>query len=179
MLLILEEPYKSIYKRGYLRLNNQGRQVVDLVIDNDNRTTTSYARYLMSVKLGYIVSDDFEVDHIDNDKTNDDINNLQLLSPLENKIKDTEYRDIFCDCCGKVFSLSIGEVNKRMNSGTSKIFCSRSCNGKFYLNKTNNIAKALSEQDKEKIKLFRQQGLTGKEISLQTGFNRNTVMKYW
>lgn len=58
------------------------------LVNDTTRTTVSYARYLMSVKLGYLVPDHLQVDHIDNNKENDDINNLQLLTPEQNKLKE-------------------------------------------------------------------------------------------
>lgn len=38
----------------------------------------------MCVKLGYIIPSDLQVDHIDDDKTNDNVSNLQLLTQAEN-----------------------------------------------------------------------------------------------
>lgn len=51
------------------------------------RTTISYARYLMSVKLKRFLTVEETVDHIDNDRTNDSIENLQILSDKEDKKK--------------------------------------------------------------------------------------------
>ena len=50
-----------------------------------DRTSTSYARYLFSVKLGRRLSSTEEVDHIDNNKLNDELSNLQVLSPEKNR----------------------------------------------------------------------------------------------
>lgn len=52
-----------------------------------DRSTVSYARYLMAVKLGRFLTDQEEVDHIDDNRTNDDINNLQILTPKQNREK--------------------------------------------------------------------------------------------
>lgn len=61
--------------------------MVCLFNSKKERTTISYARYLMSVKLNRFLDRNEEVDHIDNDKTNDSIENLQILSSKENKEK--------------------------------------------------------------------------------------------
>ena len=47
-------------------------------------------RYLMCVHLGYILPTELEVDHKDNDKTNDDFNNLQILTKEQNRIKEVK-----------------------------------------------------------------------------------------
>lgn len=112
MQIILETPYKEKWKQGYLVTNKENRKHVVLFNTNKNRTTTSYARYLMSVKLGYEVPKEFEVDHIDNNKTNDSLDNLQLLSPQANRSKQassvikeikhgtlTAYRHCKCELC--------------------------------------------------------------------------------
>lgn len=83
-----------MWKTGYIVINSENRRNVCLVNSEQHRTTISYARYLMCVKLGYIISSEFEVDHIDEDKTNDDIENLQILTKKENlqKFKETVKR---------------------------------------------------------------------------------------
>lgn len=87
MKIDLESPFKEIWKQGYLVVNPEGRKNVCLVNSKSHRTTISYARYLYSVSIGSIVEPNMEVDHIDNDKTNDVIDNLQLLQKRENTQK--------------------------------------------------------------------------------------------
>lgn len=111
MKIILEYPYTSVWKSGYLVTNRENRKNVILFNSDKDRSTTSYARYLMSVKLKRFLTSDEQVDHIDNDKTNDDINNLQVLSVKENQQKAgllkrkykhgtlTAYRYCRCDEC--------------------------------------------------------------------------------
>ena len=108
MVINLEEPYSSLYRKGYLRISKDGRKRVDLFNSNEDRTTISYARYIMSVSLGYVLSKDYEVDHIDRDNTNDDISNLQVLSVEEHRQKTTKEITtgrtcaiVICNNCGK------------------------------------------------------------------------------
>lgn len=87
MKIELETPYRELYRFGYLVTNKENRKHVILYNSKTDRTTVSYARYLMTVKLGHFISDDLHVDHIDNDKTNDSIDNLQVLTVKENAQK--------------------------------------------------------------------------------------------
>ncbi len=64
--------------RNYVVLRNSA---------TDKRTTIQYAKYLMSIKLGRILRREEQVDHIDGDKTNDSIDNLQLLSEQAHRAK--------------------------------------------------------------------------------------------
>lgn len=83
----VEQPYAQMYKAGYIYPDKTGRKMI-LLVGDSNRLTTAYARYLMSVKLGRFLEKDETVDHIDDDHTNDSIENLQILSRLDN-IKKT------------------------------------------------------------------------------------------
>lgn len=140
MKIDLEEPFKSIWNNGYLRVGSEERQIVDLFNSNSDRTTISYARYLMSVHLGYIVPDEYEVDHVDNDKTNDDINNLQLLTPEQNKIKkQLDYFEnkqicygVHCAYCSIPFIITERDLKCRLAKNVEYAFCSRRCAGLYH-----------------------------------------------
>lgn len=135
MKIELQEPFKSLWRTGYLRESKKdGRKRIDLFNSNKDRTTISYARYLMSVHIGEIISDEFEVDHKDDDNSNDVIENLQILSKADHlektrKIVKTGRTMIECVCafCGIIF-----EKEKRfVKSEYKNTFCSRSCNAKY------------------------------------------------
>lgn len=84
----------------------EGRNMVVLFKSNKDRTTMSYARYLMSTLLGRKLHRTEDVDHIDNDKTNDDIHNLQVL-PHGDNIRKSHVRAMriitACGRCGRRF----------------------------------------------------------------------------
>lgn len=113
-----------------------GRRMAQLVKTATDRTTMSYARYLMSVKLGYIIPEEFHVDHRNDDKTDDDINNLQLLTKRENDLKE-QYRYLtqeqvhygyVCANCETNFILTERQVKMRLKQTRSGLaFCSRNC----------------------------------------------------
>lgn len=103
-----------------------------MVNNSEERTTVSYARYLLSVKLGRYLTDDEEADHIDADKTNDSLENLQVLSREEHIKKTISDRPIciaytaICTFCTEEFKVPPWKFKTRKN-----FFCSRSCNAKF------------------------------------------------
>lgn len=82
----------------------------------------------MSVHLGTILSPDVVVDHINNDKMDDRIENLQILSTADNIRKSskgvTKYLRV-CPMCKTTFS-----IEARQLSGKTDPCCSRSCGGK-------------------------------------------------
>lgn len=87
MKIKVESPFDKDWKYAYIVSNRENRKMVCLFNAINKRTTISYARYLMSVKLGRILDKNEQVDHIDNNKTNDSIDNLQLMKPEENRQK--------------------------------------------------------------------------------------------
>lgn len=179
MKIELQEPFKSIWKYGYLRINRENRKALDLFNSNENRTTISYARYLMCVKLGYILSSEFEVDHIDNDKTNDDVNNLQVLTINEHKEKTAKqkadgilYIECICAGCNKSFSRSrrIIESNKSDND-----YCSLPCYREHV--KPNPPIPKTNEETILKIKEMAVT-ISSREISKLLNVSKSTVNKY-
>lgn len=127
MLIELYEPFKSIWRKGYLVINSENRRNIVLFNSEQDRTTISYARYLMCVKLGYILSDEFEVDHIDDDKTNDDTDNLQILTQQQNAAKNNVlniiYYEFNCCICKQNFQLTgkqLGQRRDKINPTCSK-----------------------------------------------------------
>lgn len=127
-------PYARNYVRGYVRIRKDGRRVIDLVNSHEDRTTVSYARYLLTIKEGRFLNSWEEADHINTDHTDDSIDNLQVLTTEEHIAKSTlEQRGttyVICVCayCGLEFE----RESRQFYKGYARTFCSRSCNGKFY-----------------------------------------------
>jgi len=93
----------------------------------------NYSRYLMCVKEGRILKEEEQVHHIDEDKTNDDIDNLKILSAYEHgKIHhlQKEFIELICINCNKKFMRDLSE-HKTSVKRNAKTFCSHSCNTKF------------------------------------------------
>lgn len=131
MKIELEYPYCNDWRSGYLRESSDGRKRVDLFNSNRDRTTVAYARYLMSCQIGRYLTENEEVDHVDGNNSNDELENLQILSVEEHRKKTSKentgrtFISVTCDYCGSSF-----EREKR-NVKYSHSFCNRSCAGKF------------------------------------------------
>jgi hypothetical protein len=95
--------------------------------NKNNRSSVSYARYQLAVKIQrYLTNNEF-ADHIDNDKTNDDINNLQILTRKENNLKSSKgvtWIDMICPKCNKNFKKELRQYRHNHHC------CSRSCGSK-------------------------------------------------
>lgn len=116
----------------------EGRKYAVLVpVDKNSglkRTTLSCARYLMSCKEKRFLTKAEEVDHIDNDKTNDSLDNLQLLSGYDNKIKYKRYQGrkyvlLECPICKVHFE--IPKNKSYLQKGALYSCCSVKCKNKM------------------------------------------------
>lgn len=195
MIITLEYPFTELYNAGYTHVGNEGRKLITLKKFNGELVGTSYARYIMAVKLGRFLTDQEEVDHIDDNKTNDDPNNLQILTPEQNREKQRLHYinnvqqkfELVCPNCGCNFSLTEREMNGRFiqirkNASLGLIYCSSSCSSIFnkLLNPTSStIGTPITDEKIKNIKRLKQQGFSSYKISELTGVSRNTVMKYW
>lgn len=121
-----EYPFEeyTLYKVYHKKLD---RMMAQLVNGNVSRTTMSYSRYLMSVHLGRVLEKDEHVDHLNNDRTDDRIENFQLLTPKENrekyhKLNPAPLFDFICPVCNTPFKLA-----KNRAWGKESPCCSRKC----------------------------------------------------
>ncbi len=118
---------------------NEGRWYVCLVspFNGKDRHTTSRARYRMAVKLGRELLKQEQVDHINGDKTDDRLGNLQILSSLENNRKYIRQSGrmvkmvtLRCPVCDRSFDLRLSIYKYRLRIGGHPC-CSHSCGGKL------------------------------------------------
>ena len=117
----------------YKRKDN--RKHVVIVHDNGSRQTQSYPRYLMEQHLGRNLLESETVDHINEDPTDDRIDNYQILTRIENAVKSSKLRPAImytfnCARCGKETIRPLRYITynniKRKSSGP---YCSRHCAG--------------------------------------------------
>jgi hypothetical protein len=119
-----------------------GRQRI-IVYENGKRTTVSYPKYLLEQKLSRPLLPDETCDHIDGDFTNNSLDNLQVLSRIDNirkhaSLKPREIGTFTCPECLVSFTTHMKDARHNRKKGKAGPFCSRSCAGKYgqRLNKT-------------------------------------------
>jgi hypothetical protein len=184
MLIELQEPFRPLWQKGYLREEPDGRKYLSLYNSPGNQTSISYARYLMCVHLGYLLSPDLEVDHRNDDKTDDRIDNLQVLTKEQNLAKEHQRRfeegvlyGCYCAYCNLPFLITPGERNKRLKESKSGLaFCCHEHSRLYFPPPGKNV---LDQDTKDRIASMHSQDLSSYQISSQLGVSRNTVMKYW
>ena len=110
-----------------------GRQHV-IHYDGKTRRTQSYPRYLMENYLGRTLFEWEQVDHVDDDVTNNDISNLQLLTQTANLKKSrryAEFADYLCPTCNNWFEMPVRQYrNNQLKQGKRGPYCSKSCAGR-------------------------------------------------
>lgn len=134
MEIQLKSPFKEIWRKGYLRKSKKDKRWrVDLVNSRKDRTTISYARYIICTERGEYLSENYEVDHIDKNCCNDSLDNLQVLSVAEHNEKSRQesltgrtFVELVCPNCLKSFKKEKRQVKK----GTTPK-CSRKCNALY------------------------------------------------
>lgn len=121
-----------------------GRYFVCIRYEGGRRRTTTYARHVMEQHLGYVLPRSVDVDHIDNDKTNDALENLQVLGKRENIQKHwgpegppvkragmpSEIWTFPCPVCSTEVEMLARNVRRMRHRGSRGPFCSKSCAGK-------------------------------------------------
>lgn len=139
MKIKLEYPFTLIYKSWYILTNKEDREIVVLYKNKYIRTTIQYAKYLMSINAWRILWKNEQVDHIDWNKKNNSINNLQILSEKEH-IKKTKqlykkkFVKYYCPVCNDEFIVKHWNSNLVDSKTNQYIFCSKKC---FYSSKIN------------------------------------------
>ena len=105
-----------------------GRNYIVTQDESGREKLTALARFNWENAYGPI-PDGLEVDHIDGDKTNDSVSNLQLLRKEDNiaKSRKRTYVDLVCKGCGDVFSIWIKDYNRKLRDGTKNFYCSKGC----------------------------------------------------
>lgn len=156
-------------------LRKDGRKHV-CIIEDGKRTTKSYPKYLMELKLGRSLLGNETVDHIDTDFTNDEENNLQVLSRSEHvriDLKRLTSRTFACPMCNKEFEVS---GPKRLRNlyyyrmiKKAGPFCSRRCSGLYgALVQNNKVEKLPSiKLEKEYYTIKSTQSLHGETHEVQ------------
>ena len=111
----------------YIATNKEPRRVATLRKKDGFTTSMSYAKYLYTSFYKCDIAKGDQVDHINGDKMDDRIENLQVISQRYNNVKDRLGKEmILCICpvCKKQFLFY-----KRNLSSHPNPCCSRKCGG--------------------------------------------------
>ena len=128
MVIELSDHYKKKgYIRAYLAVNKEPRRVCTLRMADGTMTSMSYAKYLYTSHHGCDIDSEDHVDHINGDKMDDRIDNLQVISGTYNRQKDKKHKEMvlcICPVCNIKFLLDKRNLKFRPNP-----CCSRRCGG--------------------------------------------------
>lgn len=118
----------------YTRKDN--RQHVCIIYTDGTRKTKSYPRFLLETHLNRELTKEETVDHINNDFTDNRIDNLQILTLQENILKQHQLNPrktvtFICPNCNKEATKWESDVKHNKKCGKSGPFCSRKCAGQF------------------------------------------------
>ena len=90
-------------------------------------------RYVMEQHLGRELESWEQVDHINDDFTDDRIENLQILTQQQNNAKSAAFAEMLsfeCPVCGTEFLRSAGDYRyHQVKKGKAGPYCSKSCTG--------------------------------------------------
>lgn len=142
--IVPEEPYNK-YTIGKVKIHGRDfRRTVSLRNSGGSSSVVTYARYLLQVHLwktkNELIPDHMEVDHINENKLDDRIENLQLLTKEQNVIKNNFSKGsridiICCPMCGSLFQMfSYDNCTEAIRN------CSDECQSNFF---ASNISPAL------------------------------------
>jgi hypothetical protein len=135
---ILGHPFLG-YKGYKIWHKGEGRFYVCLVplVDGLKRTTITLAKYKLSRHFGRRLSKHEQADHIDGDKSNDRLANLQILTQKQNRNKQqielgisAKWRTLKCPNCGVKFKRKAHRVDFKLQQGLQPC-CSRRCGGQY------------------------------------------------
>lgn len=167
------EDYKI--KGPYLRAS--GRKHITLTpLNGGKRRKISYPKYLMELHLGRYLVEPETVDHINQDKTDDRIENLRVINRSDHSREDArrlKEQSFNCPTCQEKFNQvgsKLHDTRSSRRKGKAGPFCSRSCAGKYGAAVQNNKILPLE------VKLLEVEYTNNKELAklLQVCWNRST-----
>lgn len=175
MKVEISDYYKSLgYNRLYVNTNKEPRRVANLYGNNVPIKCMSYAKYLYTSHYACSVPDGYEVDHINGDKMDDRIENLQIINGTYNRQKDKKISEKvikICPICGCEFLMDKRNEKFRPNATCSKK-CGNIKKSQLLLNRDK------YDISKETLENLLAQNLTRQESAKRLGVSTNTFRKY-
>ena len=92
-----------------------GKLIVIITKENDNKSTISYPKYLMECQLNRYLDRDEIIDHIDKNPFNNDLSNLRVLNRRKHiytYVKKNKDVITTCQYCGKELTSSGSKLKK-------------------------------------------------------------------
>lgn len=124
----ISEYYKNKgFNVVYINTNKEPRRVATLRKPDGAMISMAYAKYLYTSYYKCDVEDGYHVDHINGDRMDDRIENLQVISGIYNRQKDHNIKEMvvmICPVCGKEFIFEKRNLKFKPNP-----CCSRRCGG--------------------------------------------------
>ena len=127
MKIEVSDYYKGKVKSAYVVVNKEPRRVCVMVYWDGSMHSMSYAKYLYTSHFKCDVSANEQIDHINGNKMDDRIENLQKISKEYNNLKDRKGQErILCRCpvCNTEFLFAKSNL-----SSHPEPCCSRRCGG--------------------------------------------------
>lgn len=118
---------KKGYSAVYINMNKEPRRVATLRKPSGEMHSMSYAKYLYTSYYEIDIPEGEQIDHINGDKMDDRIENLQVISGTYNRQKDHKHKEMIiltCPVCGEEFLFE-----KRNLSSHPNPCCSKRCGG--------------------------------------------------
>lgn len=135
---------KLLYN-GLIRISNvffqnkENKRIILHLYFPNKRKCITYAKLLLELKLERLLVNDETCDHIDGDCTNDSLDNLQILSMIDNarkgasdEIKNRGYKIISLKSKGKEKLLIQGELNKTSKLSNVHVLEIKELQKKYY-----------------------------------------------
>lgn len=146
------------YKSAGPYVDKNGRLVMHILgswPNGQTQKTFLYARYLLIISTGVFPSKGLDVDHIDGNRLNDTIGNLQWLDHIANikKSKMSKEVELICPHCSKTFRIPLRKTH--LAKGGFATYCGRSCayHSRLYL-ENKQAVKYLNEDNPSLLRSF-------------------------
>lgn len=147
---------KSVVKRWgpyvYPSGTAKGRAYYKIQFENGKRSSVLVSHWMMAESLGGSIPKGFDVHHLDNDFTNDSMENLALRTKSKHssthgaersvlaaggdpknvflRARAMKFVDIVCKNCGEEFQIRQGKLDTLGKLGRPKSYCSEDCSRK-------------------------------------------------
>lgn len=190
-------PFTEYTSSGPYKDKLDGRQRIHLNKSGKPALTMLYARYLYSVSIGSMLPDDLSVDHIDGNKFNDTVENLQSMPIGDNIRKHIKNnrgqkaesllpcKEIWenwsgAECVKKIKIIEIRKNCKECERSfhsreKDQVFCSKSCRA---VNQNKTATKVNHDRLKETLDKVTSRKISWLEAGRILGVSDNSVRKW-